>query len=144
MGTSNPTENFFNMEELFPDRPCLAELEIPFTKEEKDEVIKSPPDKAPRPDGFNGAFIKACWPIIVEDFYELINDFYMGKINLQPINGPYISLIPKKDNPQQPRDFRPISPPNCSIKIITKLLANRLQKIILQLVHTNQYGFLKK
>lgn len=28
MGTSNPTKNFFNMEELFPDRPSLSELEI--------------------------------------------------------------------------------------------------------------------
>lgn len=40
-------------------------------------------------------------------------------------------------------DFRPISLLNCCLKIITKLLANRLQKIILQLVHINQYGFLK-
>jgi hypothetical protein len=30
------------------------------------------------------------------------------------------------------------------IKILTKLLANRLQKVILKLVHKNQYGFLKK
>jgi retron-type reverse transcriptase len=30
------------------------------------------------------------------------------------------------------------------LKIITKLLANRLQKIILKLVHKNQYGFLKE
>lgn len=40
-------------------------------------------------------------------------------------------------------DFRPISLLNFSIKIITKLLANRLQKVILQLIHKNQYGFLK-
>jgi retron-type reverse transcriptase len=31
---------------------------------------------------------------------------------------------------------------NCSIKF-TKLLANRLQAVILQLVHRNQYGFIK-
>ena len=29
------------------------------------------------------------------------------------------------------------------MKIITKLLANRLQRVILQMVHINQYGFLK-
>ena len=43
-----------------------------------------------------------------------------------------------------PGDFRPISLLNCFIKIITKLLANRLQAVILKLVHQNQYGFLKK
>lgn len=89
------------MDELLSDNPLLTELEAPFTKEEIDGVIKDlPSDKAPGPDRFNGAFIKACWNIIAEDFYELINDFYLGKINLQPINGSFISLIPKKDNPQ--------------------------------------------
>jgi hypothetical protein len=32
---------------------------------------------------------------------------------------------------------------NSILKIVTKLLANRLQKIILKIVHKNQYGFLK-
>jgi hypothetical protein len=41
-------------------------------------------------------------------------------------------------------DFRPISLLNSILKIITKLLANRLQSIILELVHKTQYGFLKK
>ena len=42
-----------------------------------------------------------------------------------------------------PNDFRPISLLDGVFKIITKLLANRLQKIILQLIPINQYGFLK-
>ena len=32
---------------------------------------------------------------------------------------------------------------NCCLKIITKILANRLQKVILKIIHRNQYGFLK-
>ena len=53
-------------------------------------------------------------------------------------------MIPKNDSPQNANDFRPISLLNGVLKLITKLLANRLQKIILKLVHKNQYGFLKK
>jgi retron-type reverse transcriptase len=41
-------------------------------------------------------------------------------------------------------DYRPISLLNSSIKLITKLLANRLQPLITKLVHANQYGFIKK
>jgi hypothetical protein len=69
--------------------------------------------------------------------------FYENSICLQSINGPYITLVPKVQNPATVNDFRPISLLNSSIKIITKILANILQKVILQLIHQNQYGFLK-
>lgn len=39
-------------------------------------------------------------------------------------------------------DYRPISLLHYSLKLLTKLLANRLQSIILLLVHQNQYGFI--
>ena len=42
-----------------------------------------------------------------------------------------------------PYNFRPISLLNGVLKISTKLLANRLRKVILKMVHINQYGFLK-
>jgi hypothetical protein len=40
-------------------------------------------------------------------------------------------------------DYRPISLLNSSIKLLTKLLANRLQLEILRIAHQNQYGFIK-
>lgn len=46
----------------------LADLASPFLVAEIDNIVKSmPSDKAPGPHGFNGAFIKKCWPIIKED-----------------------------------------------------------------------------
>lgn len=69
--------------------------------------------------------------------------FQAGEITLQSINGSYISLIPKVDNPGFVSDNRPISLLNISIKIITKLLANRLQKYIVDIIHMNKYGFIK-
>src|SRR4051812_25996860 len=103
-----------------------------------------PADKAPGPDGFNGAFIKKCWNIICQNFYRLIADFHAGQLSLHSINASFITLIPKTDAPTVANDFRPISLLNCTIKIITKLLANRLQRHIFSLVRDNQYGFRKK
>jgi hypothetical protein len=40
-------------------------------------------------------------------------------------------------------DFRPISLLNSSIKLITKILENMLHEVIIQIIHHNQYGFIK-
>jgi retron-type reverse transcriptase len=64
-------------------------------------------------------------------------------MNIQSINGSHIVLIPKKDSHQIVNDYRPISLLNSSLKLLTKIIANILQKVILSIVHTNQYGFIK-
>ena len=90
-----------------------------------------------------GSLSRKCWPIIEKDFLKLIQDFYDGKLSLDNINDSLITLIPKMLSPKGPEDFRPISLTNTCLKFLTKLLANRLQKVILQCIHKNQYGFLK-
>ena len=101
-----------------------------------------PTDKSPGPNGFNTDFIKRAWPIVKHDFYALCSAFYNGNLCLQSINGSYISLIPKVNNASRASDFRPISLLNTSMKLITKLLANRLQTVIQNIIHKNQYGFI--
>jgi hypothetical protein len=102
-----------------------------------------PVDRAPGPDGFNGLFLKRCWHIIKSDFHALCHDFFNGFVNLQCINNSYITLIPKVPHPENLGDYRPISLLNSCLKLLTKLLAERLQKVILKIVHLNQYGFIK-
>jgi hypothetical protein len=63
---------------------------------------------------------------------------------MKSINESHIVLVPKKDNPVRINDFKPISLLNSSVKLLTKLLANRLQGIILNIIHKNQYGFIKE
>jgi hypothetical protein len=75
----------------------------------------------------------------------LCEDFFSGEVCLGSINSSYIALIPKKEHPQRVTlsDYRPISLLSTSIKLLTKLMANRLQKPIMRLIHKNQYGFIK-
>jgi len=129
---------------LTPRGEDLELLVQPFQCEEIDRIIKQmPTDKAPGPDGFNGLFLKKCWPIVKGEFYTLCQDFYLGKLNLESINTSYIILIPKTSSPESVDDYRPISLMNISLKLLTKILADRLQKVITLLIHKNQYGFIK-
>jgi hypothetical protein len=56
------------------------------------------------------------------------------------LNTTYISLLPKKVDAQQLKDFRPISLVHSFAKLITKLLANRL---VQEMVTPNQSAFIK-
>lgn len=122
----------------------LQGLDDPFTQEEINAAVKDmASDHAPGPDGFSECFMKKCWHIISGDFYKFCDDFFNGLVNLECINGSYIALVPKNDSPMSVNDYRPISLLNLSLKLLTKLLANRLRRVILSVIHANQYGFIK-
>jgi hypothetical protein len=144
MGRSEFYHMYYDLADLLVLDPNLGHLEPPFSREEIDAGIADlPNNKSHGPDGFNGEFLKKCWPTIKLDFYKPCEEFFEGNICLRSINSSYITLIPKNDSLAQVGDFRPISLFNSSIKLLTKLLAQRLQKIILRLIHQNQYGFIK-
>jgi len=144
MGTTSSPTMLFDLTALIQQVQGLDSLVMPILHEEIDTIVKHMPnDKAPGPDGFNGLFLKKCWPSIRGDFYKLFANFFSGQLNLECINTLYITLVPKKDNSETVNDFRPISLMNISLKVITKVLADRLQSVILQTVHQNQYGFIR-
>jgi hypothetical protein len=123
----------------------MQNMDDTFSIEEIDGMVKDlPTDKSLGPDGFNGIFIKKCWSIIKDDFYILFKSFYEGSTDLRCLNGSFITLVPKTSSPSVVNDYRPISLLGGSVKLITKLLANRLQKVISNLIHANQYGFIKQ
>jgi len=113
LGTSEPREHTINLLELgIPTHTHnLADLDSPFTEEEVWLTIKQLPlDKAPGPDGFTGRFYKACWSIIKNDIMVAISAVWSRRLRgLGPLNTAYITLIPKKEDAEQPKDFRPIS-----------------------------------
>lgn len=132
LGQSDPANIVFDLSGIIKRVEGLDDVTIPFTREEIDQVVKEmPADRALGPDGFSGCFLKACWHIVKEDFYELCFDFYDGKLDIKSLNTGFITLIPKIQSPETANDYRPITLLNCCLKLLTKILANRLQKIIL-------------
>lgn len=51
--------------------------------------------------------------------------------------------MPKKDNPQKIGDYTPISLSDCMYKVLAKLLANKIQKVIKKVGSEFQMGFVQ-
>ena len=134
---------------LYKQKPSLIELMIFWgilnqtsLKLKIDGVVKSlPNDKSLGPDGFSNEFLKRCQPIIKYDFYNLFKNLQQNIICLRGINKSYITLIPKTDGAQHTSELRPISLLNSSVKLLTKLLANRVQNFITRLFHKKPIWF---
>jgi len=144
LGKTEFSNMLFDLDQLIISHDNLSFLETPFVTEEIDQVVANlPNNKSPGPDGFSNEFLKKCWSHLKHDYYELCWAFQCNSCCLNSINSSFITLIPKCQTPLKVSDYRPISLLNTSLKLITKLLANRLQKVITALVHKNQYGFIK-
>ena len=63
---------------------------------------------------------------IIKDLYKLFIAFYEGNVTLGSINTSFIVLVLKINILEEVRDFKPISLLNCYVKIVTKLLVERL------------------
>ncbi|GJZ30258.1 RNA-directed DNA polymerase, eukaryota, reverse transcriptase zinc-binding domain protein [Tanacetum coccineum] len=118
-------------------------LERLVTHEEiKEAVWDCGSSKAPSPDGFSFAFVKKYRDIIKKDLHDFINSFFASCDMPYGANSSFFTLIPKVNNPTLITDFRPISLIGIHYKIIAKILANRLSKVIDKIVSKEQSSFI--
>ncbi|XP_074348419.1 uncharacterized protein LOC141687147 [Apium graveolens] len=94
--------------------------------EVKSALFQMDPNKAPGPDGMKPAFYRKYWAIVGHDVVELVIMFMQEGMLPEGLNDTNVVLIPKKKCPATVGDFRPISLCNVLVKIITKVMENRM------------------
>ena len=121
------------------DRDMLDRL---FELDEVVQVLRGlQGDKALGPDGFTMAFFQKCWRVVEADVMAFLEEVYEYCKFEKSINATFISLIPKKMNATNIRDFRPISLIGSVYKLLAKVLANRLARVLDGLVSESQNSF---
>lgn len=99
------------------------------------------PTKSPCPDGLSPIFYQKYWDIVGPSVSHCVLQALNSGIMLERINETYICLIPKTKNPQQVTEYHPISLCNVVYKLMAKVLANRLKKVLPVVIGEVQSAF---
>lgn len=139
-------QNFFSRLNL----PKITETQRddlcrPITQSEILKIIQLlPNNKAPGPDGFSGEFYKKFSKILISPLSEMFQSSYVVGALPPSLMEANISLVLKKGKPPEDcASYRPISVLNLDLKILSKILAIRLESMLPSIVKNDQTGFIQ-
>lgn len=110
-------------------------------EEVKLALFQMHPDKAPGPDGMTPGFFQKHWSIVGSDIVLMVRKFFAEGVLVEGLNETNLVLIPKKTNSSFVSDLRPISCCNVLVKVITKVMANRLKVLLNEVISETQSAF---
>ncbi|XP_041011405.1 uncharacterized protein LOC121255193 [Juglans microcarpa x Juglans regia] len=84
------------------------------------------------------AFFQDCWEIVREEVIQVLQEFYDYQKFEKSLNATFIALIPKRVGASELKDFRPISLVSGIYKIISKVLANQMSKVMDKITSKSQ------
>ncbi|KAH9745843.1 reverse transcriptase domain-containing protein [Citrus sinensis] len=121
------------------DIDCVAN---PVLEEEvKNVVFSMKPRKAPGTDGLQAIFYQSQWAVVGPSFCKFIVDIFNSSKIPKEVNTTLLVLIPKVEHPTSLKMFRPISLCTVAYKTVTKIIANRLQDVLPEIIGPHQTSF---
>lgn len=100
--------------------------------------------KTPGPDGRPIEIYKKFKNKLLTPILEMFTESFRNGILPSSLRGALITLLPKVDKPTNKcENWRPISLLNADLKILCKVLANRIEDIITTIIGRDQNGFIR-
>jgi hypothetical protein len=110
-------------------------------KEISDAMFQKGPLKAAGPDGFPMRFYQRHRDIVKSDVVKVVQKFFLDGCLPNGINDTAIVLIPKGNDPEELKNFRPISLCNVIYMLISKCMVNRLRSMLDEIISPEQSAF---
>ena len=132
-----------NSENIKLTKDQKTELDGPITLKELGEAISQMPrNKSPGADGIPADFYKVFWYKLKHRMLSLFSYCYQVKRFHTTARQGVITIIPKSGRDiLLVRNWRPISLLCCDYKVISKVISNRIRKVLDTIIHTDQNGF---
>ncbi|XP_074374553.1 uncharacterized protein LOC141714959 [Apium graveolens] len=106
-------------------------LTVDIKFEEFTEALKHMhPDKTSGPDGYSPAFFQQFWDLVGQEVFQCCKSWLSECMFPAELNNTNLVLIPKEENVENLTDVRPIALYNVVYKLITKVLVNRLKRVL--------------
>ena len=99
-------------------------------------------NKALGPDGFPLAFWCFSWDFVKNEVLGFFEEFHEQSRFVKNLNAIFLVLIPKKQM-EEFKDLRPISLVRGLYKILTKVLANRIKRVMDKVISKSQSAFIE-
>ena len=87
------------------------------------------------------AFFHKCWIVVEKDVMDFFEHCHQRSVFEQSMNASFLTLIPKKSNAINIKDFCPISLVGNVYKLLSKVLANRLRAVLDNLISESKNSF---
>jgi hypothetical protein len=126
------------------DESCKLLCESDIKESDVYEAVKNLKyNKSPGLDGIIPEFYKVLWKDIKKPYMDMLAETLQKGEMAPSMRQSVLSLIYKKGDKDNIKNYRPISLSNYDYKIFAFVLAKRLQSVIGSIIHEDQCGYIK-
>ena len=111
----------------------------PLQKEELEDALKqSQNGKSPGLDGLGYEFYSTVWEVVGEDFFSAMKDVLASTLLPESDRHGVTRLIVKVDGTPKVTDLRPVTLLNCTYKLLSMVLVQRLNRVLPEVITSSQ------